>query len=296
MRTRTLASLIVLLSVLGSFTVTIAQDTAFTLLTTFTNPTPANYDWFGYSVAAVGADQVLMGAPYDCTGASSAGAAYLFSANGALLKTFTNPTPGVHDLFGNAVAAVGTDRVLIAAPCDDTGANFAGTAYLFSTNGGLLRTFTNPTPADQDYFGSSVAAVGTDRVLIGAPYDDTVATDAGAAYLFRTNGVLLETFTNPNSGINNLFGSSVVAAGIDRVLIAAPNDSTGVRIGGAAYLYSTNGVLLTTFTNPTPAAGDQFGYFMTPVGADRVLIGAPYDDEGATDAGVAYLFRTNGVL
>ena len=48
----------------------------------------------------------------------------------------------------------------------------------------MLTTFTNPTPAASDYFGFSVAAVGSDRVLIGAYYDDTGAINAGAAYLF----------------------------------------------------------------------------------------------------------------
>src|SRR6476619_3453993 len=61
----------------------------------------------------------------------------------------------------------------------------------------LLRTFNNPTPALDDNFGSSMAALGNDRVLIGARYDDTTATNAGAVYLFHTNGTLLTTFTNP---------------------------------------------------------------------------------------------------
>ena len=111
----------------------------------------------------------------------------------------TSPIPRRQPATTSAtsVAAVGTDRVLIGAPDDDTGATDAGAAYLFSTNGALLTTFTNPTPAADDYFGYSVAAVGTDRVLIGAYSDDTGATDAGAAYLFSTNGTLLTTFTNP---------------------------------------------------------------------------------------------------
>ena len=43
----------------------------------------------------------------------------------------------------------------------------------------LSTTFTNPTPAADDYFGYAVAAVGTDKVLIGTPYDDTGSTDTG---------------------------------------------------------------------------------------------------------------------
>jgi hypothetical protein len=54
---------------------------------------------------------------------------------------------------------------------------------LFSTNGTLL-TLTNPAPAAADLFGVSVAAMGSDRVVIGAYFDDAGADDAGAAYLF----------------------------------------------------------------------------------------------------------------
>jgi hypothetical protein len=267
-----------------------------TLLTTFTNPTPAASDWFGMAVAAVGTDKVLIGAYGDDTGAANAGAAYLFSLNGTLLTTFTNPAPAANDYFGRAVAAVGTDKVLIGAFQDDTGATDAGAAYLFSTNGTLLTTFTNPTPAVSDNFGMAVAGVGTDKVLIGAYRDDTGATDAGAAYLFSTNGTLLTTFTNPTPAASDYFGMAVAAVGTDKVLIAARADDTGATDAGAAYLFNTNGTLLTASTNPTPAISDSFGYAVGAVGPDLVLIGAPDDDTGATDAGATYLFTTNGTL
>jgi microcystin-dependent protein len=267
-----------------------------TLLTTFTNPTPVGGDFFGSSLAAVGSDRVLIGAPYDDTGAVDAGTAYLFNTDGTLLTTFTNPTPADSDYFGYAVAAVGSDRVLIGTPYDDTGAVNAGAAYLFSTDGTLLTTFTNPTPAGADYFGSSVAGLGSDRVLIGAYWDDSGAADAGAAYLFSTNGTLLTTFTNPTPAAGDWFGSSLAAVGSDRVLIGAYLDDTGAADAGAAYLFSTNGTLLTTFTNPTPAASDNFGRSVAAAGSDRVLIGAYRDDTGAADAGAAYLFSTDGTL
>jgi len=267
-----------------------------TWLATFTNPTPAAGDIFGSSVAAVGTDGVLIGACRDDTGATDAGAAYLFAVNGTLLATFTNPTPATADNFGRSVAAVGTDRVLIGADRDDRGATDAGVAYLFSTNGALLTTFTNPTPAIYDYFGYPVAAVGSDRVLIVALYDDTGAANAGAAYLFSTNGTLLTTFTNPALATPDYFGCSVVALGSDRVLIGAHNNDTGAPDAGIAYLFSANGTLLTTFTNPTPSAEDQFGRLVAVLGNDRVLIGAPGDDTGAEGAGIVYLFSTNGTL
>src|SRR6266850_4276747 len=81
------------------------------------------------------------------------------SQNATLITTFSNPAPD-YDYFGNSVASVGTDRVLIGAYRDNMGALDAGVAYLFSTNGTLLTTFTNPSPQDYDNFGNAVAAVG----------------------------------------------------------------------------------------------------------------------------------------
>ena len=267
-----------------------------TLINTYTNPAPASGENFGYSIAAVGNDRVLIGVPYDSAVALNAGVAYLFSTNGTRLTTFTNPAPAWDDRFGYSLAAVGSDRVLVGAPADDAGADGAGAAYLFSTNGALLFTFNNPTPAAQDNFGSSVAAVGSDCVLIGAPYGDAGGTDVGEAYLFSTNGTLLTTFTNPTPASLDTFGSSVASVGSDRVLIGALGDDTGALGAGAAYLFNTNGTLLTTFTNPTPASSDFFGNSVTAVGSDRVLIGASGDSTGATSAGAAYLFSTTGTL
>jgi FG-GAP repeat len=247
------------------------------LVTTFTNPSPARVQAFGVSVAAFGSDRVLIGGPADGNvGAPYLGAAYLFRTNGTLLTTCTNPTPAIHGGFGQRVAAVGSDRVLV-------GAAQAGVAYLFSTNGTLLTTFTNPTPAAGDAFGNSVAAVGSDRVLIGA-------LGAAEVYLFSLNGTLLTTFTNPTASASDYFGDSVAAVGNTRVLISAFGESTDASASGRAYLFSTNGALLNTFTNPSPASDDYFGTSVAAVGTDRVLIAAAYDDPGAQNAGSAYLF------
>ena len=87
-----------------------------TLITTIPNPYPGTSDHFGIAVVAVG-DKVLVGAENDSTGLpAQAGAAYLFSSAGTLLCTFTNPIAEFQERFGFAVAAVGSQRVLIAAP------------------------------------------------------------------------------------------------------------------------------------------------------------------------------------
>ena len=275
-----------------------------TLLTTFTNPAPANAlgSGFGASVAGVGSDRVVIGAPNQynyTTGRQLAqiGAAYLLSTNGTLVTTFTNPAPAAVQAFGWTVTAVGSERALISGLADvNKPAPYPGTAYLFSTNGTLLTSFTNPTPAFDGGFGAAAAAVGSDRVLIGAPDNSTGAAAAGSAYLFSTNGTLLTTFTNPIPATGDNFGTSVAAVGSGRVLISAIDYGGSKGTGGAAYLFSTNGTLLNTFTNPTPAAFDYFGWSVAAVGSTRVLIGAYQDGTGAFQAGSAYLFSTNGTL
>jgi len=235
-------------------------------------------------VAALGSDRVLIGGPADPNvGAPYLGAVHLLRTDGTLLTTCTNPTPAIHGGFGNRVAAVGSDRVLVGAAQASTGAAQAGVAYLFSTNGTLLNTFTNPTPAADDAFGNAVAAAGSDRVLIGA-------LGAAEVYLFSLNGTLLSTITNPTASASDYFGESVVAVGSTRVLVGAFGDSTDEYASGRAYLFSTNGTLLNTFTNPTPALQDFFGSSVAALGNDRVLIGASFDDTGAQNAGSAYLF------
>ncbi len=277
----------------------IAPAQAFTPLSltqTFNNPTAEDYHQFGNSVSLSGTS-ALIGAPYDNTGATSAGSAYLFdTTTGNLLQTFNNPTPEDGDSFGSSVSLSGTSA-LIGAIFDNTGATDAGSAYLFdTTTGNLLQTFNNPTPEDLDNFGISVSLSGT-SALIGAAFDNTGATDAGSAYLFdTTTGNLLQTFNNPTPEDLDLFGLSVSLSGTS-ALIGAIFDNTGApfysrRYVGSAYLFdTTTGNLLQTFNKPTPEDGDNFGNSVSLSGTSA-LIGAPGDDTGATGAGSAYLFDT----
>jgi hypothetical protein len=261
------------------------------LLVTFTYPNPQKLGAFGSVVAAMGSDRVLIGAPGNDTVTASAGAVYLFNTNGTLLTTFTNPIPANNDGFGTSVTAVGSDRVLVGAI--DFAVTLSGTAYLFNTNGILLTTFPDPAPAGADQFASTVAAFGNDRVLIGELADNG---NSGKAYLLSTSGALLKTFSNPAPAPFDRFGFSVAAVGSDRVLIGAAGQNAGATQAGVAYLFSTNGSLLKTFTNPSPSAYDSFGWSVAPVGNNRVIIGAFGDSAGATSAGTAYLFSTNGTL
>lgn len=271
-------------------------DTSGNCLTTVTNPTPGVDERFGYAVAAMENGYFAVGAPYDDTGAAEAGVAYLYNASGTLVATVTNPTPEAWELFGAAMCTVGGDTFVVTAMADNTGALAAGSVYLYSTNGTLLRTIPNPAPDVNDYFGSAVAAVGDDRLIIGASVDSTVVALGGSAYLVHTNGTLLQTITNPAPVAGDLFGNAVCAVGDDRLVIGAPTDISAADHTGRAYLYDTNGVMLLAITNPAAGSDDCFGSAMSSLGSKRFLTATPWHDTTLGNVGRAYVYDRDGLV
>jgi hypothetical protein len=321
----------------------------------FHNPNPSGGGWVGRSVAAVGG-MLLAGAP---TTSGNVGAAYLFDATtGAVVRTLANPDPDVDDLFGWAAANVGGNAIVSAPGADET--------YLFdASTGALLQTFANPLPeavaelggnvllgggsgpvrlfdiataavlqtyaspvGGSDYFGRSVASVGS-NVLVGAPFDDTGADDSGVAYLFDgPTGALLRTFANPEPLGFAWFGWDVAAVG-DDVLVGAPRANKAYLIDGdsgtllrtftpafgvtasfpsalaafgadvllgdavrqrVALFSASTGALLRTLVNPTPVdAGGEFGVQIAVLDGS-VVVGAPLDSMGGEQAGAAHRF------
>lgn len=208
-----------------------------------------------------------------------------------LLGDIPVPFVTTGDGFGSALAALGQNMV-VGAPFTDLVASNSGRAYLINGRSGeVMLGFNNPSAAAGDNFGSAVGVIGR-NVLIGAPQDDTVASNAGAAYLFDGgSGALRKTFLNPVVDPNSDFGEQVASVN-GKVLIAAPDgDDPSAANAGVVYLFDpVTGALLQTFRNPTPLGGDDFGGAIAAVNG-KVLIGAPGDDTGAANAGSAYLFN-----
>ncbi|MCH8042671.1 MAG: tandem-95 repeat protein [Planctomycetes bacterium] len=260
---------------------------------TIVNPAPGRNAAFGSALSPLAGGRLVIGARFDDTRHGDQGAVYIFNvATGALMQSPVDPPPLESDLFGTSVAAT-EDFVFVGAPLDSTGANRAGSVYVFdAATGQLLRRLQKPAVLANDEFGSSVAVVGQ-YVAVGASRDNSDGDRVGAAYLFdpRT-GDLLQTFANPTPETLDGFGQSLAAFGAD-VLVGAPNDNLGARETGAVYLFdSDTGDVIRTFENPTPSQNDGFGVSISVLG-DKILIGAWLDDAGAPNAGVAYLFDGN---
>lgn len=193
-------------------------------------------DSFGYAMASVGSDRFLVGAPnaHHPTETSS-GAAYLYDYNGILLQTLYAPDPTRFDFFSAALSAVGNTHLLIGEPFDDfktqtyTNAN-AGVVHVYDANGNYLFLRPNPAPDKDDSFGWAVAGVGTDRFVVGAPFEDTSGPDAGRVYLFDTSNTLIKEIYLRNDTSSDKFnqteddgfGYTLAGIGQGRFLVGAP--------------------------------------------------------------------------
>jgi trimeric autotransporter adhesin len=248
-------------------------------------------DGFGLWVAVDG-DTLVVGAPFEDSGATGIG--------------------------GNQADASAPDSGAVYV--------FTRTAGIWSQQAYAKASNTNP----DDGFGFSVDVAGH-ILIVGARNEDSAATgidgdqsdnsspDSGGAYVFtRTDGAWSqEAYVKAsNTGTGDSFGSSVAVAD-DTVFVGArfeDSASTGIggnqmdnsasdsgavyvftRIGGAwnqqAYVKASNS-----------GTEDSFGVHISAKG-DTLLVGAPYEDSGATsieenqeddtapDSGAAYAFK-----
>ena len=143
-------------------------------------------DQFGYSVAISG-ETIIVGASLDDVGANAdQGSAYIF------VRTGTNWTQqaqlngaggGAGDSFGYSVGIDG-DTAIIGAAFDDFGVNAdQGSAYIFERSGTTWtqkQQLIDSSGAAGDKFGGSVAVSG-DKVIVGAPFSDTSASNPFSA-------------------------------------------------------------------------------------------------------------------
>ncbi len=202
------------------------------------------------------------------------------------------------------------------------GGSWSQEAYLKASNTGTF-----------DRFGESVAISG-DTIVVGASLEDSGATgvngnqaddgtgNAGAAYVFLRTGTTWSQqayLKAPAVDASDNFGGSVAISG-DTIVVGAawedggetgvngdPTDNS-VQNAGAAYVFVRTG---TTWSQQaylkasTIDVNDFFGLSVA-VSGDTVVIGARHEDSGATgvngdqlddgaaDAGAAYVFVRNG--
>jgi hypothetical protein len=272
------------------------------------NPDALDSTYFGYGICGLSSNQFAV------SSLATNARVFIFDGsqtNPVLTATITNPNPGSivdtfppypwSHAFGLALAALGTDRLLIGAPRDSTSGDGAGSVYIYDYSGNQLRRIHNAS-GKRDMFGAVVVGVDAHRFLIGAPaaaltYNNGLATNssAGVAYLYDDTGTRLLTFASTDIAASGNFGSAIALLGGDRVLIGSPNENVGnVSAAGRVHLFNLAGIHLgsidKSMSSVAPASGDQFGAAIAALDNRRFVAGAPGEATLQPGAGAVYGF------
>jgi hypothetical protein len=176
-------------------------------------------------------------------------------------------------------------KVLIAGVNDGVHAHESGVVYIFDINGGDPQIIENPSPAEYDHFGATIASQDN-RFFVHA-LGNSIAPEIGVVHMYSDQGGLLRTFNNPVPERDH-FGMKILPSG-NYVLISAWDNAHEVRSGLVHLFEIDTGELVRTFASPTPSIGDRFGSSLALIG-DLIAIGAQDDDTFAEDGGAVYLF------
>jgi hypothetical protein len=246
-------------------------------------------DFFGWSVA-VGSGRIVVGAYADDDNGTTSGSAYIFDLDGNQIAKITASDGAANDYFGWSVA-VGSGRIVVGAYGDDDNGTTSGSAYVFDLDGNQLAKITASDAAAGDSFGYSVA-IGSGRIVVGAPRNDDNGSNSGSAYIFDLDGNQLVKKTASDAAADDFFGESV-AVGSGRIVVGASfNDDNGVN-SGSAYIFDLDGNQIAKITASDGAGNDLFGWSVA-IGSGRIVVGAYGDDDNGSNSGSAYIFDLDG--
>lgn len=250
---------------------------------------------FGWSVALDG-DTALVGSLLGAAGAVTSGAAYVFDASSggwSQQAKLVPADPSPYQYFGVSAALDG-DVLVVGAYGDSSAGSNKGSAYVYARDAGVWSQQAKLGPnvlSSGDRFGLSVS-VADDTIVVGSPYDDVLADNAGAAYVFVRDATvwsLEEKLFSSVPGGSHYFGWSVSVSG-DHALIGAIGESS---FRGGASVFTRDAGDWTRQAHLVASDGaspDFFGSAVALHGA-TALVGSRHDDAAATDSGSAYVFR-----
>ncbi|MGH1364058.1 MAG: FG-GAP-like repeat-containing protein [Calditrichia bacterium] len=287
-------------------------------------PNPQLFGTFGFTLAAAdltndGVADLLIGSQEDVNGFSGAGRVYAFNGtNGAFLYDIESPAPEEFAWFSRTLSGLsdinndGYDDFAVGSS-ESAGAPASGRVYVFSGfDGAFIYSINSATPNENGLFSIAMESIrdvnsdGISDLLIGADEASDTLSRAGRVYVHSgLNGTLIYALESTNPAVNGQFGWSVTDAGdIDNdgtpdIAVGSEEASGGVAQSGRAYVFSgVSGNLLYEINPPTPDFVDWFSRSISSVGditgdnKNDLLIGAPFDDVGATvNAGMAFLIN-----
>jgi hypothetical protein len=204
------------------------------------------------------------------------------------------------DKFGVSVAISDDGNTAIAGAYDDS---VLGSAYIFRRSGTTWTQQQKIQASDKEYFdefGWSVAISGNgNTAIVGARYEDTGGTKAGAAYIFTWSGTTWseqQKIQASDKQAYDVFGISVAISGDgNTVIVGADGEDTDGTDAGAAYIFTWSG---TSWSEQQKIQAsdknlyDNFGiYVAISDNGNTAIVGA----QGVSSStGAAYIFTRSG--
>ncbi len=261
-------------------------------------------DSFGYSVAIDGNTALVGAFKSDIDGVIDAGAAYVYvlgdngwqkQAKLVAEPAFAEDTLGGNVALNNNVAMLGVSRR------DDKGKD-SGAVIFFEREVNSWKQrhiFTAPDAQAGDAFGQSIALT-KNHLIIGAPRNDTLSSDAGAAYIYKreNDSWRYQTKITASDGVaGDLFGISVAIDG-NTILVGADLHDEKAENAGAVYVYILKENKWKQEAKLMASDGGKTDIFGVRVALSKntALVSARRDDteELGIDAGSAYIFVRDG--
>jgi hypothetical protein len=259
-----------------------------------------NFTGVGGNAVAIAGERIVIGAPNED---NMTGAVYLYRYDVGT-KTWVEEQRLIAsdgqegDGFGFSVAISSSgDRIAIGSPGDNDNGFLSGSAYVFRLSAGKWLQEQKIIASDGALgalFGSSIG-IAANRIAIGSPGDDDIASRSGAVYVYRFNSETTQWFQEqklvaPDGGHEDSLGFSVAIEG-DRIVAGAIQTNncqclpprTGSAHVFAFYSGSGSWALEAKLIPPDGLGGDLFGNAVS-ISGDRIVVGTMF-------AGYAYAFR-----
>ena len=213
--------------------------------------------------------------------------------NNTTYKLLNAPDYTSYDYFSWGIG-VGNGKIVIGNRGDDSNqALDIGSIYIHDIDGTFETKVVASDASAFDRFGDAVA-VGSNKIVVGAPQADPNGLSSGAVYVYDLDGTNEVKITPTGGAAGRNFGYAV-AVGDDKIVVGAYGSDSANDLAGAIFVYNLDGTGELKIEPSDGAENDYFGWSIAmDTTNDKIIVGAPQQDPQAESSGAVYIYNYDG--